>query len=214
MTKLLRKEFTLSASHLTYVFLAFTLMSFIPNYPPLVGAFFVCRGLFNPFQKTREENDVVFTVLLPVKKTDAVTAKYLFCLINEVIALLLIAAFIPVKRVLCSAAPEVYTFSLMSTNLTALGFYALVFTAFNTIFLGGFFKTAYKIGKPFIFFCIVAFILVVLGETLHHIPGLENLNDYSLFPSVIPCVIGLFVLAFGTLLSLNSAKKSFETIDL
>ena len=157
---------------------------------------------------------MVFTVLLPVKKTDAVTAKYLFCLINEVIALLLIAAFIPVKRVLCSAAPEVYTFSLMSTNLTALGFYALIFAAFNVLFLGGFFKTAYKIGKPFIIFCIVAFILVFLGETLHHIPGLENLNDYSLFPSVIPCVIGLFVLAFGTLLSLNSAKKSFETIDL
>lgn len=214
MTKLLRKEFTLSASPLTYVFLAFTLMSFIPNYPPLVGAFFVCLGLFYTFQKTREENDVVFTVLLPVKKTDAVTAKYLFCLINEVIALLLIAAFIPVKRVLCSAAPEVYTFSLMSTNLTALGFYALVFTTFNIIFLGGFFKTAYKIGKPFIIFCIVAFILVFLGEALHHIPGLENLNDYSLFPSVIPCVIGLFVLSFGTLLSLNSAKKSFETIDL
>ena len=214
MTKLLRKEFTLSASPLTYVFLAFTLMSFIPNYPTLVGAFFVCLGLFYTFQKTREENDVVFTVLLPVKKTDAVTAKYLFCLINEVIALLLIAAFIPVKRVLCSAAPEVYTFSLMSTNLTALGFYTLTFAVFNIIFLGGFFKTAYKIGKPFIIFCIVEFILVFLGETLHHIPGLENLNDYSLFPSVIPCVIGLFVLAFGTLLSLNSAKKSFETIDL
>ena len=209
MTKLLRKEFTLSASPLTYVFLAFTLMSFIPNYPPLVGAFFVCLGLFYTFQKTREENDVVFTVLLPVKKMDAVTAKYLFCLINEVIALL-----IPVKRVLFSAAPEVYTSSLMSTNLTALGFYALIFAAFNILFLGGFFKTAYKISKPFIIFCIVAFILVFLGETLHHIPGLENLNDYSLFPSVIPCVIGLFVLAFGTLLSLNSAKKSFETIDL
>lgn len=214
MTKLLRKEFTLSASPLTYVFLAFTLMSFIPNYPPLVGAFFVCLGLFYTFQKTREENDVVFTVLLPVKKTDAVTAKYLFCLINEVIALLLIAAFIPVKRVLCSAAPEVFTAALMSTNLTALGFYALIFAAFNILFLGGFFKTAYKIGKPFIIFCIVAFILVFSGETLHHIPGLESLNDYSLFPSVIPCVIGLLVLAFGTLLSLNAAKKNFETIDL
>ncbi|HBK01472.1 MAG TPA: ABC transporter [Clostridiales bacterium] len=214
MIKLLRKEFTLSASPLTYIFLAFTLMSFIPNYPPLIGAFFVCLGIFYTFQKTREENDVVFTVLLPVKKTDAVTAKYLFCLINEVIALLLIAAFIPVKRVLCAAAPEVYTSALMSTNLTTLGFYALIFAAFNIFFLGGFFKTAYKIGKPFIIFCIVSFVLVFLGEALHHIPGLENLNDYSLFPSVIPCVIGLLVLAFGTLLSLNLAKKRFSAIDL
>lgn len=42
MIKLLRKEIQLAASPLSYFFIGFGLMAFVPGYPILVGSFFVC----------------------------------------------------------------------------------------------------------------------------------------------------------------------------
>ena len=43
---------------------------------------------------------------------------------------------------------------MMSANLVFLAFVVLIFAAFNMLFIGGFFKTAYNIGKPFIKFIV------------------------------------------------------------
>lgn len=58
MIKLLRKEIQLAASPLSYFFIGFGLMAFVPGYPILVGSFFVCLGLFQSFQTAREANDL------------------------------------------------------------------------------------------------------------------------------------------------------------
>ena len=68
MIKLLRKEIQLAASPLSYFFIGFGLMAFVPGYPILVGSFFVCLGLFQSFQTAREANDLTYTALLPVAK--------------------------------------------------------------------------------------------------------------------------------------------------
>ncbi|MBR3258250.1 MAG: ABC-2 transporter permease, partial [Eggerthellaceae bacterium] len=78
MRNLLAKEFRLSAHILSYLFIAFGAMAMIPGYPITLGAFFVCLGLFQTFQAARENNDVLFTALLPVAKTDVVRARYAF----------------------------------------------------------------------------------------------------------------------------------------
>ena len=79
-TKLLRKEIKLAASPLSYFFLAFTLMAFIPGYPILVCQFFICLGLFQTFQNGRESNDIIYSVLLPISKKSIVKARFLFVL--------------------------------------------------------------------------------------------------------------------------------------
>ena len=78
MLNLLRKEISLDASPLGYLFIAFGLMFLIPGYPILCGAFFVTLGIFQSFQSMREANDMVFSALLPIAKMDAVKGKYLF----------------------------------------------------------------------------------------------------------------------------------------
>ena len=83
MKPLLKKELFLAASPLSYIFLAASFMTMLPGYPILVGAFFICFGIFHSFQATRETNDTLFTVLLPVRKRDIVAAKFAFtCLIQ------------------------------------------------------------------------------------------------------------------------------------
>ena len=80
MINLIKKEFKLSAHILSYVFIAFGLMTFIPGYPILVGVFFSCLGIFQSFQSYRESNDISYTILLPVSKKDIVKAKFIFVL--------------------------------------------------------------------------------------------------------------------------------------
>ena len=75
MKKLLNKELRLSAHPLSYLFLVFSLMALIPGYPILLGAFFICFGLFQTFQNGRETNDVLYSVLLPIGKKDVVKAE-------------------------------------------------------------------------------------------------------------------------------------------
>ena len=48
----------------------------------------------------------------------------------------------------------------------------LIFALFNAIFVGGFFRTAYKFSRPFVAYIVVSFICVGLGEALHHFPRL------------------------------------------
>ena len=68
MINLLRKEMKLSASVLSYLFIAFGLMFFLPGYPILCGVFFVTLGIFYSFQNSRETNDIIYSILLPIAK--------------------------------------------------------------------------------------------------------------------------------------------------
>ena len=216
MKKLFYKEMKLSANPLSYWFITFSAMAILPRYPILVGAFFICLGIFHTYQQIREYDDITYTVMLPVRKQDVVTAKYLFVLLIELVAFILCALLTIIRmKFLGNAAPYV-TNQLMNANTAYLGYVLIVFAAFNGIFLAGFFKTAYRIGKPFILFCVAGFIIIIIGETLHHIPNLESLNDPSSVsvPQVAILVIGIAVFMLCTWVSYQKAVKDFEEIDL
>ena len=51
--------------------------------------------------------------------------------------------------------------ALMNANPFFLGMALLMFGMFNMIFVGGFFKTAYRFSKPFVTYIIVCFLLCV-----------------------------------------------------
>ena len=104
MIKLLRKEIQLAASPLSYFFIGFGLMAFVPGYPILVGSFFVCLGMFQSFQTAREANDLTYTALLPVAKRDVVRAKYAFCCFIEICYFTLTGAVTLIRMTLLSNA--------------------------------------------------------------------------------------------------------------
>lgn len=216
MKKLFYKEMKLSANPLTYWFIAFSAMTMIPSYPILVGSFFICLGIFHTYQQIREYDDVTYTVMLPVKKRDIVTAKYLFVLFIELTAFILCTLLTIIRMKILGTAVPYATNQLMNANMAYLGYIMIVFAVFNSIFLAGFFKTTYKIGKPFFIFCVVSFIIIIMGEILHHIPELESLNNPSnlSIPQVVIFAIGVVVFMLCTWLSYQKAVKDFEGIDL
>ena len=216
MKKLFYKEMKLSANPLTYWFIAFSAMTMIPSYPILVGSFFICLGIFHTYQQIREYDDVTYTVMLPVKKRDIVTAKYLFVLFIELTAFILCTLLTIIRMKILGTGVPYATNQLMNANMAYLGYTMIVFAVFNSIFLAGFFKTTYKIGKPFFIFCVVSFIIIIMGEILHHIPDLESLNNPSnlSMPQVVIFAIGIVVFMLCTWLSYQKAVKDFEGIDL
>ena len=94
MRALLVKEDRLAASPLSRLFLVFCAMTMLPGYPILTGAVFVCLGLFYSVQGVKENRDVLYTLLLPVTRAEAVRAKFSFCIRIEAVGFGIMAALI------------------------------------------------------------------------------------------------------------------------
>lgn len=216
MKLLLRKELRLTAAPITYVFLAFALMTLIPGYPILVGGFFITLGIFYTFQMARESNDILYTALLPCKKRDVVAAKYAFCILIELAGWLLCAALTALRLTVLREAAVYTQNAMMNANLAYLGWLLILYALFNGIFLGVFFRTAYKLGKPFLIFGIVGFVVITLAEALHHFPHLEVLNSQTegfMLQSVV-LAAGIIIYLLVTAISFRASQSRFERIDL
>lgn len=202
---------------LSYLFMLFGLLFFLPGYPVLCGAFFVTLGLFFSFQAAREANDIVFSVLLPVAKKDIVKGKYLFVSMIESGAFLLMVLAVVIRMTVFSQAAVYRENALMNANFFALGMACVIFGLFNWIFAGGFFKTAYKIGRPFVTYIIVCFLVIFIAEALHHVPGLKRLNAFGTDDIVLQLIMlaaGILFFLLITVFACRRACKQFEKIDL
>jgi len=174
MKKLIYKELSLATLPLTFIFLLFSLMTFIPGYPILCGTFFICLGIFQSWQKAREDNDILYSVLLPIKKSDVVKGKYAAAVFIQLISFALCTAFTFIRMFFMADAAMYKTNFMMNANLVYLSFVLLIFAAFNIIFIGGFFKTAYATGKPFVIFIAVNFAIIAIHASTENVIGYLN----------------------------------------
>ena len=217
MRNILLKELKLSASLLSFLFIPFGLMFFLPGYPILCGVFFVTLGIFQSFQNAREANDMVFSALLPISKRDVVRGKYLFTCAIELCSSLLMTLAVVLRMTVLADSAVYRSNALMNGNLFALGMAFVGFGLFNLIFVGGFFKTAYKFGRPFVGYIIAVFLMMTIAEALHHFPGLGFLNAFGTEHFAVQLLLlgigAAFYLAV-TLLSCKRSCKRFEKIDL
>ena len=217
MSNMLKKEMKLSASILSYLFIVFGFMTLIPGYPILCGAFFTTLGLFQTFQSMRENNDTVYSALLPVRKSDVVRGRYAFVVFIEMCSFTIMAV-LTLLRMTALAGSAVYRANaLMNANLVYLGFALLIFGCFNSVFVGGFYKTAFYFGKPFVLHTIVAFVIIFIAEALHHVPGLEAVNAFGfdhIGLQLAFLLAGAAAFVLLTVLSMKRSERNFEKIDL
>ena len=216
MKQLLKKEFTFTALPLCYLFLLFSAMTMLPGYPIAMGSFFLCLALFQSMQSRREQNDLSYTLLLPVSKKQVVRANYGFCIGLQTVFFLLCAILTAIRMHFLAQAAVYAENPMMNANPVYLANILLVFLAFNILVPGLYWKTGYALGKPFVWFSAAALLIVALGETLHHIPGLEGLNapagQWDLQLPVLLLSIAAYTL--GTWRAMERAADQFETVDL
>ena len=217
MSTLLRKEIRLSSMLLTWLFIGFGAMTMIPGYPILCGVFFITLGIYQSFQSAREANDILYSALLPVAKKDVVKGKYQFVMTVELCGFALMAILTLVRMTVLKDAVVYRQNALMNANPFYLGSDLFIFGLFNVIFVGGFFRTAYQIGKPFVIYIIAAFLMIGIFETLHHFPGLAAVNAFGFDHIVLQLTLllgGALLYAAMTYLSYRKACADFEKIDL
>jgi hypothetical protein len=105
----------------------------------------------------------------------------------------------------------------MNANPFSLGAALFIFGLFNVIFLRGFFRTAYQLGKPFITYIIAAFLAIGAAEAAHHVPGMAALNAFGFDHIMLQLLLlfgGAVLYILMTWLSYQKACADFEKIDL
>ncbi len=214
MYKLFMKEVRLSAHPLSFIFIIFSLLFLVPGYPVLCAPFFVTLGLFQSFQKARENSDVLFSVLLPVPKSDTVRGKFIFVIFIELCSLLVMTGCVILRGTLLRDSMVYLSNPMMRADLTALSLSLLVFALFNSIFLSLFFRTAYSIGIPFLLYSLTAFTVIGSGEVLSHLPLMGLFDDIWGTGQFIVLAAGVLLYSLLTLLSYRMSVKSFEMLDL
>lgn len=135
-------------------------MFLIPSYPYYVGPFYITLAIMMTFALNQSSHDILYTVLLPVRKIDTVKARFLYCGMYEILALL----FGLIGAVLHHFIH--YPDNNAGTNITVafFGLQLIIFSVFNLIFLGGVYKNPLKPGRRFFFSSIAYLLLLFLFE--------------------------------------------------
>ena len=214
MKAILYKQFHLVCHPMTLVFLLFGVMLLIPSYPYTVIFFYVMLGLFFSFVNGREQKDIYYSALLPIRKRDTVKASVVFVLVIELASLLI---SIPFAVLSVSVNPLGGNAVGMEPNAFLFAAALVLYALFNGILLPEFYKTAYKVGVSFLKAVIPAAFVMLGLELTVHVPSLVWLEDCTpagqlrLLPLVLCAAV---IYGVGLWLTYQKAAKNYEKVDL
>ena len=215
MKQLLKKEFLLAAHPTGYLFLGLATMMLIPSYPLTVTFFYPCLGIFFICMTARENRDIFYSVLLPVKKRDAVKARFLLCCSFQVGQIVLCIPFFFLRTLYPPAGNIVG----LDANLALLGFGLTLMGLFNLIFFPLHYKNPNKVGMPFLLGSVVLFLGVGISEALpHFVPFVRDKLDTALFlhlPEKFLCFfLGAAIYSLLTILACRKSMDLLEDLDI
>ena len=214
MKALLYKTFRLVCHPMTLVFLFFGVMLLIPSYPYTLTFFYVMLGLFFTFLNGREQKDIYYSALLPIRKRDTVRASVLFVLAVELASLLIAVPFAVLSVRINPLGGNAVG---LEPNAALFAAALLLYALFNGIFLPAFYKTAYKVGVSFLKAVIPVSLVMIVLEALVHFPGMTWLEDCTaagqlrLLPLLLTAAV---IYGAGTYFAYQKAAQNYEKVDL
>ena len=214
MKALFYKQFRLVCHPMTLIFPLFGVMLLIPSYPYALAFFYAMLGLFFSFINSREQRDIYFSALLPIRKRDTVRAAVLFVLAVELVSLLVAVPFAVLSVRINPLGGNTVG---LEPNAALFAAALLLYALFNGIFLPSFYKTAYKVGVSFLKAIIPVSLGMIVCEALPHFPGMAWLEDCTAAGQL--CLLPLLLTAaviYGTGLwiAYGKAAQNYEKVDL
>lgn len=215
MGKLLKKELRLALHPTAPIFLLLSSMMMIPNYPYLVVFFYTGLAVYFNCLNGRENQDVTFTVLLPIAKKDVVKARILLVTLLEITQLLIAVPFAALRQTLIHEPNLVG----MDANIALLGFALLQMGLFNTVFFGIYYRDVRQVGRAFVWSSVAMFVLICVEEAMTHaVPFVRDVLDTPdpehLAAKLIVLLAGAALFAILTWRALSKAQHDFEAQDL
>ena len=214
MKALLYKQLRLVCHPMTLIFPFFGVMLLIPSYPYTLPFFYVMLGLFFTFLNGREQRDIYYSALLPIRKRDTVKASVLFVLAVELAS---VVVAVPFALLSCRINPLGGNAVGLEPNAALFAAALLLYTLFHGIFLPSFYKTAYQAGVAFLKAIVPVSVAIVVCEASVHFPGMEWLEDCTaagqlrLLPLLLAAVA---IYGAGLYLTYQKAAKNYEKVDL
>lgn len=215
MTKLLKKELSLCLHPSAPIMLALSALALVPNYPLSLIFFYMTLGLFFICLTGRENQDVVYTMTLPIARRDLVTARFLLALLLELVQLLLCFGFILLHRKLGNTPNA----AGMDANSALLGEGFLFFGVYHLIFFPSYYRDVNKVGLSFVKGAIFAGVFVaaeIVG--CYAVPFMRDVLDtpdpQHLGAKLAFLAVSALLYAACTLLALRVSQRRFERQDI
>lgn len=175
ISNLLYKEIRLAAHPNLFIFTLMGPLLLIPGYPYTMVFIFSLIGNFINLMYTRETNDIYYSTLLPLKKSEVVLGKWLVLLLSQLITIVVSIPFAFLRLQLFSQPNPVG----IEANVAFYGFGLMIFACFNFIFLTSYFRTIYKVGISFLKGLIPATLIAGIVEIIVHFPFLRWLDGVT-----------------------------------
>ena len=214
MKTLLYKQLRLACHPMTPVFCLSGIMLLIPNYPYSVAFFYVTLGLFFTFLNMREQKDIYYSALLPLRKRDTVRAAVAFTVLVELLSVVITALFCLLSAKLQPGKDNAVG---MDANLMLLGAGFVLYGVFNLVFFVCLYRSGYKVGAAYLKANLALWPMMLLAEVLPHFPSLMWLNRVDTQANLrqIPILLfGVAVFAVLRMLAYRRSARLYERVDL
>ena len=214
MKTLLYKQLRLACHPMTPVFCLSGIMLLIPNYPYSVAFFYVTLGLFFTFLNMREQKDIYYSALLPLRKRDTVRAAVAFTVLVELLSVVITALFCLLSAKLQPGKDNAVG---MDANLMLLGAGFVLYGVFNLVFFVCLYRSGYKVGAAYLKANLALWPMMLLAEALPHFPSLLWLNRVDAQANLRQISILLFGVAVFAVLTMLAYRRSaglYERVDL
>lgn len=215
MLRLLKKEIRLAMHPTAPAFLLLSAMLLIPNYPYYVVFFYTSLAVFFTCLTGRENRDVHFTLLLPVRRADVVKARFLLVLLLEAAQMLTAAAFALLRWMLM----DMPNAAGMDANLSLFALALVMLGIFHIVFFPMYYKDVKKVGKLFLWGSAAVFVYILLAEAAAHtVPFVRDVLDTpdpDFLPEKLAVLMGAVALYLAlTALSYGCSVRAFERQSL
>lgn len=217
MLNLIKKEIKLTLHPTAFIFPLFAALVFVPNYPYEVIFFFSALSVYFTCMQSRENEDLLFTCTLPVRKSQIPLARILTAAALQVCVLFLAGIFGIIKEALL---PEmIYNQAGISANIVLIANGMILLGAFNLLFFPKYYKNPNKIGPPFVLCAIITFILIGMFIVLRHATPLYSItlnekNTDNFGVKLIAFCIGILFYFVTTFIACRRSAKNFVKTDL
>ena len=222
MKNLLYKEFKLVVHPFCiFMVLFFPLLALIPNYPKFVSFFYIftCYPIiFIGSNKGANNNDVFYSLTLPVKREDIVLARFVLLSILHIIFAFFTSIYFALSPYVSINIPTEELVDIgfgANAILVSTGFSFIALAILDAIFLPLFYKTARNITASCIFGGIAfGLVLSLLNGAVPYIPVIgEFFNNGDIFVQIttfVVCLILYFAIRF---FAYKICCKYFKRVD-
>jgi len=225
MKHLIYKELKLSMHPVIYVFMfLFPFMILIPNYPSFISFIYICSAypiLFLGANKGVQSNDILYTVLLPVRKKDIIKARMITLTIMQLVTMIMMSILIPlailIKQYIPTTGGEVAQVGLTIKGIVSV--YALTFIAFavyDFIYIVCFYHNGRSVLLPtllgIVVFCGLELLLTLILPIMSK-DYLDFFCNVNIGIQFIYLLVGIIIYILIRFLGYKWAVKLFEKVD-